>query len=344
MINTAFKYILKLILMMETDLEAMLKKIPNLFKEREDGLTKREKALERLKASIDEEYPNIGQPDDVMYLDIGGTPINVLRRTLTQIEGSMLASRFSGRWDDSLEKTKEDRFFIDQPIELFMPLVNYLRELACETPLFSPPNAPIVPPEKLRAFDRMVEYYGMGPGVYPCGLYRLDGADGACSFVASHPDCEASSEKFTTFFLEPLENRHKKRIGSYEVKITEAAAAQVGWVYVGAKQNVWQKSQSGTQGAGYEAYSVAYDTQRTGMAVQGNFVATPKSMFQAGSVIRCENRGESWYIDGQRVASSISYDNVAQVSPNSNACGANVMPCLSIQGSFEIVAIELNYE
>jgi hypothetical protein len=43
--------------------------------------------------------------------------IDVLCRTLTSVEGSMLAAKFSGRWDDSLEKDADGNFFIDQPIE-----------------------------------------------------------------------------------------------------------------------------------------------------------------------------------------------------------------------------------
>jgi hypothetical protein len=36
-------------------------------------------------------------------------------------EGSMLAAKFSGRWDDSLEKDAHGNFFIDEPVELFQP-------------------------------------------------------------------------------------------------------------------------------------------------------------------------------------------------------------------------------
>ena len=54
-------------------------------------------------------------PCDVLHLNIGGNLTAVLRRTLTSVEGSMLASRFSGRWDESLEKDRNGNFFIDQP-------------------------------------------------------------------------------------------------------------------------------------------------------------------------------------------------------------------------------------
>ena len=119
---------------MSDSLEEALKQLPALFKEREEMLEKREQELKRLQATLDKDYPDRGKLEDILYLDIGGTPVNVLRRTLLQVEGSMLASKFSGRWDDNLEKTKDGRVFIDQPIELFLPLINYLRALATHHP------------------------------------------------------------------------------------------------------------------------------------------------------------------------------------------------------------------
>ena len=87
------------------------------WKRRRCSLTSLSKRLER-------EGRCFGKPSDVLRLNVGGTCIDVLRRTLTSVEGSMLATRFSGRWDDSLEKDADGNFFIDQPIELFLPLVN----------------------------------------------------------------------------------------------------------------------------------------------------------------------------------------------------------------------------
>ena len=60
--------------------------------------------------------------------NVGGTLTAVLRRTFTSVEGSLLASRFSGRWDDSIEKDRHGNFFIDQPIELFLPMIKYQME------------------------------------------------------------------------------------------------------------------------------------------------------------------------------------------------------------------------
>ena len=67
---------------------------------REEQLNQREEELnskeERLQSEIIDVYGNTG-PSDVLHLNVGGTAIAVLRRTLTSVENSMLASKFSGR-------------------------------------------------------------------------------------------------------------------------------------------------------------------------------------------------------------------------------------------------------
>jgi hypothetical protein len=53
--------------------------------------------------------------------------VDVLLRTFTSKEGSMIAAKLRGRWDDSsLGKDADGHFFIDQPIELFQSMVEYL--------------------------------------------------------------------------------------------------------------------------------------------------------------------------------------------------------------------------
>lgn len=58
----------------------------------------------------------------------GSTKIAVLRTTLTHFKDWILASRFSGRWDDSIEKDKDGNFFIDQDPKVFGVLLKYLRQ------------------------------------------------------------------------------------------------------------------------------------------------------------------------------------------------------------------------
>jgi hypothetical protein len=96
--------------------------------------------------------------------------MEVLRRTLTSIPGSMLASKFSGRWDESMECDRDGNFVIDQPFPVFEVMVNYLRAKACQTPNAPPltsPNFITIKSVTKADFLRMVEYYGMVLGLYP---------------------------------------------------------------------------------------------------------------------------------------------------------------------------------
>lgn len=163
---------LYLIVSIKATLENTLEALPQRLKERELLLEKREHEFEKRVAAFEKETGynmNMQQAhSDVLQLNIGGTVTSVLRRTLTSVHGSMLASRFSGRWDDSLEKDRDDNFFIDQPIELFLPMIDYLRARNTETPLGPEVTSPEFENETTRRnFVRMVEYFGMTPGIYP---------------------------------------------------------------------------------------------------------------------------------------------------------------------------------
>jgi hypothetical protein len=238
-----------------------LKQLPALFKEQEEPLDERERELKRLKVTLEQDFPGAGKPDDVLHLDVGGTHISVLRRTLTQVEGSMLASKFSGRWDESIEKSSEDRFFIDQPIELFLPLINYLRAMASETPLVRPPTPPKFKDGVMQlSFNRVVEYYGMGLGVYPVGVYLLDPSRLSLdkTLVASHPDYGAEADKFSTFCLFPLDDRHSQPIRSFAVRLaSDDGPAKIGWLGMRSMVEMVSQYQIILHGVGHCASSVA---------------------------------------------------------------------------------------
>ena len=79
------------------------------LKENDEGTSKRLKS-----AQCDDDDDKPEGCSEVLHLNVGGDLTAVLRRTLTSVEGSMLASRFSGRWDNSLERDRDGNFFIDQ--------------------------------------------------------------------------------------------------------------------------------------------------------------------------------------------------------------------------------------
>lgn len=141
-----------------------LSQLVGLMESKEKELKKREEELERRIYVFREEFPDAGTGSDVLHLNVGGdTNIAVLPRTLTQFENSMLAIKFSGRWDDSLEKDRDNNFFIDEDPQVFLQLLIYLRK--CDkrkrSDIFVPP-----PPASFE-FCWLLEYYDMVFAIYP---------------------------------------------------------------------------------------------------------------------------------------------------------------------------------
>lgn len=92
----------------EAALDEALTNLPNILAKRIKLLDQREEELKKAFARLESEKKSLGCGDanDVIQLNVGGTLVTTLRRTLTYVEDSMLAARFSGRWDESIEKTR----------------------------------------------------------------------------------------------------------------------------------------------------------------------------------------------------------------------------------------------
>ena len=76
--------------------------------------------------------------------------------------GPRFETRFSGRWDDSIEKDRDGNFFIDQEYVLFETMINYLRNKSNGTEMFkmeSPGYGHFDKERRVLDFHRMVEYY-----------------------------------------------------------------------------------------------------------------------------------------------------------------------------------------
>jgi len=328
---------------MDTNLKASINKIAGLMREREEELDKRQKELEKMKVMLEEEHPNLGKAEDVLSLNVGGTYVSVLRRTLTQIEGSMMASKFNGRWDESNVKDSEGRFFIDQDIDLFRPLLNYLRALASQTQLTTPPISPTFSDDDLQKdFHRMVDYYGMTPGVFPVEMCTCS-QDDKLTVIATHPDFEADSKEKETFWLTPRNGIHKRQIKSFEVTLGPNASVQIGWTDWRYRKEASKPTSRGYQGSGYTDYSIAFDSMRGGMVTNIDlFVPVPGVTIEAGTVIRCESKGDHWSFDGEPKVSTTypKVPNTVQVDPSDASFPT---PCLTVKGSFRITNIELDF-
>ena len=68
--------------------------------------------------------------EDLLSLNVGGSPFQVLRRTLCMVERSMLASQFSGRWENTVKRDEEGRIFFNWDPDYFKMILRELRE--CE--------------------------------------------------------------------------------------------------------------------------------------------------------------------------------------------------------------------
>jgi hypothetical protein len=327
---------------MNDDLEQTLKKLPDLMKQREKELERREQELREQKARLEEEYPNHGQSDDVLDLSIGGTPVSVLRRTLTQVDGSMLASKFSGRWDETLTKDAKGKFFIDQNFCIFEPLLDYLRELSSQTELTKFPKSPVFDDDNLqRKFNTMVDYFGMTHGVFPISCYNYDQGQ---KLVANSSLKEISSSEKTTYWLMPTNDSHKRNVNSYEVSLGQHSTVQIGWAASSFMSECTQPRSDGHIGAGYTTNSVAFDSARGGMVLSSTFTECAGIEAKEGTVIRCEDKGSVWIFDGEAKVSYASFsDDGTEAIHDLTADGGYLLPCITVKGTFHISHIELEF-
>ena len=173
------------------------------LKKRAKDLDHRERDLNRREALLTQALGG-ATPSDVLHLNVGGcTDICVLRRTLTCIPDSMLAAKFSGRWDDTLEKDRHGNIFIDWDPPLFQSLISFLRKKSQwqqQQPHFSVSTRqrrPPAPPAPSADFDHLLEYYHLPLlefytiEITPCS------DEGPIEYEISHPHSSPPSNSWS---------------------------------------------------------------------------------------------------------------------------------------------------
>lgn len=219
----------------KTTAKEMFAQMMDSIELRERDLKEQEMALKKQRLLLQQEYPRTGKAEDVLYLNVGGTQtIAVLRRTLTYFENSILASRFSGRWDDSLEKTPDGQFFIDHDPQVFLPLVNFLRQNDQKRNN----DIIIVPPRPTSEFCSMLDYFGLMPHVYP-QEWQTHGGTNRKGIVMTR-DCPTTSAGSVTIsnsrsckefmLLVARDDRTKPHnANSFTVEFEQGSRGLVGW-------------------------------------------------------------------------------------------------------------------
>jgi hypothetical protein len=315
--------------------------LTDVLSKREKGLDAREEKLRKAEESFEVDRTTVygdTSPMDVLHLNIGGTGTTVLRRTLTSVPGSMLASKFSGRWDDSIEKDKDDNFFIDEEFSLFHPMLKYLRNKAHgidQYPLDSPTHLGVG--NTTQDFYRMVEYYGMTNGIYPTNLAIHTGSEDSVEFFGPK---EVNAKEWTTFQLVE-EGGHKRRVKSYEVRLgDDVKRIQIGWKFTDSAVTF---NEGTSQGVGDVSFTYALDLTRSTYLVDGKGDPIDRLEHQKGTVIRSEDYGKVWYVDGETVCPSSKekfVDHIIAARPVSSIF-KGMCPMISIKGGMEITSIEL---
>jgi hypothetical protein len=98
--------------------------------------------------------------NDIIHLNVGGHKLTTKRSTLFQVEGSLLASMFSGRWEDSLERDQDGAIFFDFNPQYFLVILDYLRAKKIATPE-NPVPLPKVAEDQAKNFNDLLEYLGL---------------------------------------------------------------------------------------------------------------------------------------------------------------------------------------
>ena len=126
-----------------------------------ESLDRERQELQREREALEKEKTIMNSLEegsvDLVELNIGGELVTVRRSTLCLVEGSLLATMFSGRWEESLVRDSSGRVFLDFDPKQFLVALNHLRHITYADTGF---DCTLVPQPKTAFWD-MVEYLGL---------------------------------------------------------------------------------------------------------------------------------------------------------------------------------------
>jgi hypothetical protein len=98
--------------------------------------------------------------EDVVELNIGGTPISTSRAVLCSVSGSLLSGLFSGNFERGQKRDRDGKVFLDVDPAIFTKVINHLRLRRIASPE-CPAPLPQVPLEMRAEYDMLIRYYGL---------------------------------------------------------------------------------------------------------------------------------------------------------------------------------------
>ncbi|GKY98092.1 hypothetical protein MPSEU_000767100 [Mayamaea pseudoterrestris] len=192
---------------------------------------------------------------DVFVLNIGGKETaTTFRSTLTIIPNNMLADKFSGRWDHNFHRSKDGSYLalIDRKPELFVPLLDFLRDLSVMTPHDKQSLPPMTPsftnPLDESQFRRMVDGYGLTTTLYAYDIYEFGRLlltwncrtclSTECSVMDVLLERDPAPECRARYFcLDRPEGSlgvsHGRKVKAFEVLVGRNSMCHVGWIHRG---------------------------------------------------------------------------------------------------------------
>ena len=134
------------------------------FREEFNEIVERERA--NLKAEVEalnaekQRMEAVDVSNDIIHLNVGGQRFSTTRATLCQVEGSLFATMFNGRWEDRVKRDKDGVVFFDFNPEYFGWILDYLRAKKISNPE-NPAVLAEVPKNQMKNFNTLLEYLGL---------------------------------------------------------------------------------------------------------------------------------------------------------------------------------------
>ena len=254
----------------------------------------------------------IPSPTDVLYLNVGGMHMDVMRGTLTAFPDTLLGQQYGGQWDAELAKDAEGRFMVDDDPELFADFVNYLRDQSRRSDgrVIEPPRFEIS--KQQARFHRMVDSYGLTEHLYRFSLCNVLEDPLPVSYpVASalHTPVANDDTDFKDYVIQ-RDGRHTRTVDSFEVELGKDTCGAVGWSLYDLDDfdgfcfdpedrvvlAILYVYRTGLQ------ESITFRLGDVTQSIPTNAVVRDNEPIR----IRCANKGAEWYINDVLVATTPS--------------------------------------
>jgi len=113
------------------------KSLVSAFNESLKKLNQQREALQQERMQFKKEklqMCKVAVREDVISLNVGGKFMDCKQSTLCQVEGSLLASMFSGWWEEQLDRDKQGLFFMEFNPNCFCKVLDLLHSKQIESP------------------------------------------------------------------------------------------------------------------------------------------------------------------------------------------------------------------